>query len=85
MTPSAKFGVDRFTGAGALQPPFHVDLAFFFSGFFDTPTAQTTEPILMVDGSNGVFPPKEVPLGGRVAVAQKMWAWHPKNPLFWPP
>ena len=29
LTPSAKFGSDRFTGAGALKPPFHVDFGFF--------------------------------------------------------
>ena len=58
---------------------------FFFSGFFDKPTAKTTEPIFMVDSSKDVILLKEVPLGGLVAVAQKMWAWHPENPQFFAP
>ena len=33
VTPSAKFGDGRVPGAGALQPPFHVDFGFF-SFFF---------------------------------------------------
>ena len=87
VTPSAKFGDGRVPGAGALQPPFHVDFGFFsfFSGFFDKPTAKTTEPIFMVDSSKDVILLKEVPLGGLVAVAQKMWAWHPENPQFFAP
>jgi hypothetical protein len=36
---------------------------FFFSAFFDRATAQTAEPIFMVDGSNDVFSRKEVPFG----------------------
>ena len=39
---------------------------FFFPGFFDRATAQTAEPILMVDGSNDVFSCKEVPFVGHV-------------------
>jgi hypothetical protein len=33
MTPSANYGLDRFTGAGATQPPFHVDFGFFLFSF----------------------------------------------------
>ena len=68
LTPSAKFGYDRFTEAGAPKPPFHVafDLFFFFSLFFDRATDRTAEPILMVDGSNDMFSRKEVPFGGHV-------------------
>ncbi len=69
LTHRAKFGYDRFAGAGAPKPPFHVDFGFFifyfifFSDFFDRATAQTAEPISMVGGSNDVFSRKKVPLG----------------------
>jgi hypothetical protein len=71
---SPKNGSDRFSGAEATQPPFHVDfgfflfpfILFFFSPFIDRATARTAEPILMVDGSNDVFSRKEVPFGGHM-------------------
>jgi hypothetical protein len=34
--------------------------------FLLTSTGQTGEPISMVDGSNGAFPPKEVPFRGLI-------------------
>jgi hypothetical protein len=34
LTPCANFGYDRFSGAGALKPPIHVDFGFFI--FFST-------------------------------------------------
>ena len=72
LTPSAKNGSDRFSGAGATQPPFHFDFGFFlfsfffFSCFIDRATAQTAEPMLLVDGLNDVFSRKKVPFGGHV-------------------
>jgi hypothetical protein len=69
MTPSAVNDLDRFTGAGAMKPPFHVDFGFFFflfSPFIDRATARTAEPILMVDGSNDVFSRIEIPFGGHI-------------------
>ena len=30
LTRCANFGYDRFTGAGAPEPPFHVDFGFFY-------------------------------------------------------
>jgi hypothetical protein len=39
--------------------PFHII-------FLLTSTGQTGEPISMVDGSNDVFPPKEVPFRGLI-------------------
>lgn len=85
LTPSAKFGYNRFIGARALKPQSYVDFSFFsFPYFFDQPTAQTTEPILMVDSSNDVFSRKEVPFRGHVTMSPKLYAWLPKNPLFGP-
>jgi hypothetical protein len=73
LTPCVKFGYNRFTGAGAAEPPSHVDFGFFnfylfiyFSCFFDRATDRTSEPILMVDGSNDVFSRKAVPFGGHM-------------------
>jgi hypothetical protein len=46
MTPFAKFGSDRFRGARAAEPPFHVDFGFyfiFFLSFFDRTTNRTVE------------------------------------------
>ncbi len=66
LTPCAKFGYDRLTGAGAPKPRIHVDFGFllsFLSDVFDRATDRTAEPILMVDGSNDVFSRKKVPFG----------------------
>jgi hypothetical protein len=46
-------------------------VALFFSPFSPiifllTSTGQTGKPIIMVDGSNDAFPPKEVPFRGLV-------------------
>jgi hypothetical protein len=62
---------------------FFFFIFFFFSLFFDGATARTAEPILMVDGSKDVFSSEEVPLRGHIVTWSKMWAWLPKNPLFW--
>ncbi len=75
LTPCAEFDDDQFSGAGAPKPPIHVDFGFFlfiflfffiFSLFFDRATDRTAEPILMVDGSNDVFSPEEVPFEGHI-------------------
>ena len=77
LTPSAKFCYDWFTGAGALKTQSYVDFGFFlfflffilfFSHFLATSTAQTAEPILMVNSSNDVFSRKEVPFVGHVTM-----------------
>ncbi len=69
------------------SPQNHVDFGFlsflFFSCFFDQATARTAERILMVNGSNDAFPPKDVPFGGRVKKFQNLGAWRPKNPKIW--
>ena len=41
LTPSAKFGYDRFTEAGAPESPFHVDFGFFLFSL----TGLQTEPL----------------------------------------
>ena len=46
LTPSAKFGSDRYTGGGATQPPFYVDFGcFLFSFFHVSLTGLQTEPL----------------------------------------
>jgi hypothetical protein len=45
---------------------FFFFIFFFFSDFFDRATAQTAQPMKMVDSSKDVFSRKEVPFGGHV-------------------
>ena len=90
LTPSAKFGSDRFTEDGASRPQFHVDFGFFlyffmlFFYFLKQCTDQTAWPIFAVNSSNDVFSRKEVPFGVHVDMRPQLWAWLPKNMLFGP-
>ena len=85
MTRYAKFGLGRSRGVGAVGAQSACDSRFFsFFCFFDTRTAQTAEPIFMVNSSNDVFSPKVRPFWGLIAPSLILWAWLPKNPLFGP-
>ena len=48
----------------------------------DRATARTPKPMLMVDGSNDVFRPKDVPFGGVVYKFAYLGAWLPKTHKF---
>ena len=68
--PHAKFGKDRFTGGRLGDHPnfgrtFWATLfIYFFFVFFAQRPGRTARRTATVEGSNGVFPAKEVPFGG---------------------
>jgi hypothetical protein len=68
---------------GKLLKAMSVSQGLFFSAIFDRATDRTAERKMLVDGSNDVFPRKEVPFGGVVNMWPQLWAWFPsKTPNF---
>ena len=66
--PHAKFGKDRFSGASGGPPifwPYILGYPFYiFFVLFAQRLGRTARRMATVEGSNGVFPAKEVPFGG---------------------
>jgi hypothetical protein len=51
-----------------VKPPNYQEFGFFllFSGVFNSPTEHTDQPILVVNGSNDVFPPTNDPFWEKI-------------------
>ena len=59
-------------------------LEFFFSGFFQQPTAQAPEPIFTQNTANDVVPRKDVPFRGYKTKFNIQSPLFPTNCHFWP-
>jgi hypothetical protein len=74
--PSAKLGLDRFTGVSCGTP---VPCSIWLFSFLDRASDQTIEPILMVDGSNDVLSLGKKPFGCHVNMSLQLYAWLPRS------